>query len=167
MTEIYVQPNWRYCNNCFVLFFDGYESKGSCKAGGGHAAAGYNFWLFHSQPAELADGPNRQSNWRFCNQCFAMYFAGHQNNSGACPASAYGHNPQGFNFSLNHDVPEGPLKSQPEWRNCGYCQALVYNGYNLKGKCAGRNGGEHISALGMNFRLLYEFHLEVDDGRDT
>ena len=37
------QDNWRYCNNCHVLFYDGYPNKGVCPAGGGHVAIGDNF----------------------------------------------------------------------------------------------------------------------------
>lgn len=34
---------WRFCAKCFSLFYDGYPAKGTCPAGGGHGAAGYNF----------------------------------------------------------------------------------------------------------------------------
>jgi len=37
--------DWRFCNKCETLFFDGERSKGACAAGGGHVAAGYHFAL--------------------------------------------------------------------------------------------------------------------------
>jgi len=45
------QANWRFCNKCHGMFWDGYDAiKGSCPAGGGHTAQGYNFVLRHQQP---------------------------------------------------------------------------------------------------------------------
>lgn len=42
MTE---QLDWRYCQKCHAMFFDGYPTNGICAAGGQHEAAGYNFTL--------------------------------------------------------------------------------------------------------------------------
>jgi hypothetical protein len=42
-----IQYHWRYCNNCHVMFYDGYAQKGLCPAGGGHWAQGYMFVLPH------------------------------------------------------------------------------------------------------------------------
>ncbi len=41
------QTEWRFCNKCHVMFYDGYEAKGTCAAGGGHVAQGYGFVLPH------------------------------------------------------------------------------------------------------------------------
>src|ERR1017187_3306779 len=41
------QPDWRFCNKCEVMFFNGYGNKGRCAAGGAHVAQGYNFVLPH------------------------------------------------------------------------------------------------------------------------
>jgi hypothetical protein len=46
-----MQNNWRFCNKCHALFFDGYPEKGRCSAGGGHVAQGYNFKLFYVDDA--------------------------------------------------------------------------------------------------------------------
>ena len=42
-----VQADWRFCEKCQSMFFDGYPTKGICPAGGAHKAEGYNFVLAH------------------------------------------------------------------------------------------------------------------------
>ncbi len=44
-THLHKQINWRFCVKCQAMFFDGSPSKGTCPAGGGHQAEGYNFIL--------------------------------------------------------------------------------------------------------------------------
>ncbi|MGO1068367.1 hypothetical protein [Lysobacter sp. CA199] len=48
------QTEWRFCNKCHAMFYDGYgergAEKGQCPAGGGHIAQGYGFVLPHSRP---------------------------------------------------------------------------------------------------------------------
>ena len=39
------QANWRFCQKCNAMFYDGYPDKGNCPAGGGHTAQGFNFNL--------------------------------------------------------------------------------------------------------------------------
>jgi hypothetical protein len=41
------QPDWRFCNKCQAMFYDGYPNKGRCAAGGAHVAQGYNFVVPH------------------------------------------------------------------------------------------------------------------------
>lgn len=47
----HTQSNWRFCHQCFSLFFNGDSSgrKGICngapQSGGGHKAAGFDFYL--------------------------------------------------------------------------------------------------------------------------
>ena len=48
------QTEWRFCNKCHAMFYDGYGEKGTekgqCPAGGGHMAQGYGFVLPHELP---------------------------------------------------------------------------------------------------------------------
>jgi hypothetical protein len=39
------QEQWRFCEKCRVMFWNGEANKGSCAAGGGHSAQGFNFKL--------------------------------------------------------------------------------------------------------------------------
>ena len=89
-----VQADWRFCQKCQSLFFDGFPAKGVCPAGGGHSAAGFMFILPHDVP-----GPG-QAAWRFCEKCNAMFFDGYPT-KGVCPAGD-AHRAEGFNFVLPH-----------------------------------------------------------------
>ena len=134
-----VQGNWRFCNKCYALFFDGSPNKGACAAGGAHVAQGFNFVLPHD-----AAGIG-QNDWRFCNKCNAMFFDGYPG-KGVCAAGG-AHVAQGFNFALPHDA-GGP--GQNDWRFCQKCQALFFDGNPIKGTCPAGNGH---AAAGYNFVL--------------
>ena len=88
------QPDWRFCNQCHGLFFDGFPDKGRCPAGHGHQAQGLNFFL----PHDLAETPQAQAAWRFCHKCSVMFFDGFPD-KGRCPAGG-GHEAAGFTFVL-------------------------------------------------------------------
>ena len=137
------QPDWRFCNKCEAMFFNGYPSKGSCPAGGAHVAQGYNFVL----PHDLEETPTAQRHWRFCNKCEAMFLNGY-GNKGRCAAGGI-HVAQGYNFVLPHDLEETPT-AQRHWRFCNKCEVMFFNGYGNKGRCAA--GGAHV-AQGYNFVL--------------
>jgi hypothetical protein len=139
------QVDWRYCQNCHVLFFDGYPDKGRCLATQGHFAQGLNFAL----PYGGGGASPAQANWRYCDKCHAMFYDGYTD-KGRCPAGG-GHNAQGINFSLPHTVtPNG--SAQGNWRYCEKCHAMFYDGYGDKGRCAA--GGGH-NAQGLLFALPY------------
>ena len=90
---------WRFCNQCFVMFFDGNPQKGHCPGGtNGHVAQGLTFNLPHDTPETEHD----QAHWRFCNKCAGMFFHGFPQN-GTCPAGQ-------FPFSAN------PSKYSPKQR---------------------------------------------------
>ncbi|HRD76012.1 MAG TPA: hypothetical protein PK264_08735 [Hyphomicrobiaceae bacterium] len=151
------QSSWRFCNKCFTLFFDGYPTKGSCPAGGGHVAQGYIFNLHHDvrkQPPRVTGRFAWQYDWRFCNKCFAMFFDGYPA-KGRCPAGG-GHVAQGFNFGLdftNESQRRPPVGVfQTTWRFCGKCNGMFFDGYPTKGRCQG--GGAHAAA-GWMFHLAF------------
>ena len=106
------QYDWRFCNKCSTMFFDGYPNKGSCPGGGGHAAAGYMFGL-NFQPPSV----QHQRDWRFCNKCEALFFDGYRD-KGRCPAGG-GHVAQGYNFHLPYQEvlsPAQQIVSIRSWR---------------------------------------------------
>jgi hypothetical protein len=90
------QPNWRFCNKCEALFFDGYPQKGVCAAGGGHVAAGYNFTLRYDAKAEGT------TDWRLCNKCQVL-FRSATINKGICAAGG-GHVAAGYSFVIDTEV---------------------------------------------------------------
>ncbi|HVS83299.1 MAG TPA: hypothetical protein VHE60_16345 [Pyrinomonadaceae bacterium] len=136
------QDNWRRCNKCLAMFYNGYRDKGRCPKGGAHmkrAEDVSNFKLTYDSA-----GPG-QRDWRFCNKCHALFFDGYPN-KGVCPAGG-GHFAQGFNFTLLHDT---NVPGQRDWRFCNKCEVMFYNGWDEKGVCAAR--GVHVAA-GYNFVL--------------
>lgn len=57
------QRDWRFCQKCFSMFFDGYPDKGRCPAGGTHQAQGFNFVLpFHLDETAIFDSGPLTSN---------------------------------------------------------------------------------------------------------
>ena len=90
-----------------------------------------------------------QEPWRFCDKCFAMFFAG-GGTKGKCPADGGEHHAQGLLFAPHYDdaTPAQP-SVQYNWRFCSKCFAMFYNG-SAQGRCP--SGGVHV-AQGFNFGL--------------
>jgi prepilin-type processing-associated H-X9-DG protein len=149
-----IQKDWRFCQKCNALFFDGSASKGVCPAGGEHSAAGYVFSLEHDV------GGAGQPDWRFCRKCQSMFYNGFATR-GVCPAGE-AHEKEGYNFALEHDQ-AGRMRyqkagqlAQPAWRYCEKCQSLFFDGFQTKGVCPA--GGAH-SAQGYEFVLPYQENI--------
>jgi hypothetical protein len=146
-----VQADWRFCQKCQSMFFDGYPAKGVCPAGGDHSAAGYNFVLPHD-----VSGLG-QADWRFCQKCQSLFFDGYPT-KGVCPAGG-AHNAAGYNFVLAHDdtgwarLRKARQPAQTDWRFCQKCQSMFFDGYPAKGVCPA--GGGH-SAARYNFVLAHK-----------
>jgi len=140
------QSAWRFCQKCHAMFFDGYPDKGVCRAGGGHAAAGFDFVLSHDAP----ESEHEQADWRFCQKCHAVFFDGYPD-KGSCPAGG-GHAAAGFHFMLPHEVTETG-QAQASWRFCQSCHVMFFDGSADKGLCPGPSGHE---AAGFNFVLTHD-----------
>jgi hypothetical protein len=102
------QINWRYCDKCQQMFFDGFPVKGTCPAdighsstgvmgGSGHRAYGYKFRLRHDAPGSAG----YQEGWRYCENCMVMFWDGWEN-KGRCPKpkGGFGHKAFGYKFLL-------------------------------------------------------------------
>ena len=87
-----------------------------------------------------------QNNWRYCEKCEALFYAGH--GGGKCPAGG-SHQPGYGNYSLIHDRNH---EGQNNWRYCRKCQGLYFAGYNA-GKCSA--GGSHQSGQ-ANYSLIHD-----------
>jgi hypothetical protein len=88
------QGEWRFCRKCSVLFFNGFPQKGVCAGGGGHEAAGLNFFLYHNRPAHS----DEEGNWHFCTKCHGLFTTSVA--QVGCPADGKGHvtDPTAFRF---------------------------------------------------------------------
>jgi hypothetical protein len=106
MTE---QPDWRFCENCQTIFYDGFPNKGLYPAAprtpggklgliGPHVAQGFNFNL----PYDAPETGSAQTAWRYCTKCGAMFYDGFPD-KGYCMGGG-GHEAAGYNFTLPHDV---------------------------------------------------------------
>ena len=137
------QRDWRFCQKCFVMFYDG-GKVGGCATGGVHAAQGYNFFL----PYDVRETSTAQTNWRRCQSCQGMFFYGFRGQGGRCPAGGAHSVALSPNYVLPHDVPGRPT-AQTEWRFCQKCFVMFY-GYQEKGRCPA--GGAHAAA-GFGFVL--------------
>ncbi|MET9913485.1 hypothetical protein ABZZ74_43165 [Streptomyces sp. NPDC006476] len=148
-----MQLDWRFCQKCNVMFFDGFPDKGSCAAEGPHVASGFVFAL----PHDIPPAPKSQAAWRYCAKCHAMFYDGFPQ-KGACPTDGGGHAAAGYGFVLPHDVPPTG-NAQDAWRYCGKCSAMFYDGFPGKGRCDG--GGEHV-AQGFVFVLPHDVPASLD-----
>ena len=141
------QGEWRFCDKCESMFWNGTDKKGACPAGGAHVAQGFLFWLHYDDAA--VETAAVQYGWRYCSKCSSLFYNGYPT-KGRCPAGG-AHFAQGFMFGLNHQ-PAAPPSSQTEWRFCEKCFALFWNGATAKGRCAA--GGAHL-AQGFVFNIPY------------
>jgi hypothetical protein len=97
------QRNWRFCNKCGSLWFNGGQSHGVCPAGGSHTSVGSGDYALFNQGADFAEDIALQRNWRFCSDCFVLWFAG-KDFPGVCSAGG-GHNVSGSgDYALMTDI---------------------------------------------------------------
>jgi hypothetical protein len=144
-----IQADWRYCQNCHSMFYNGYTNAGACVytgSGGAHVAQGFNFDL----PHDIVPTTTSQDQWRFCTKCFVMFYNG-DNDKGTCVKGG-GHTAEGFVFVLTHDIPS-TMVDQDQWKFCSRCHTMFYDGYADKGLCAAGDG--HTSS-GYNFVLPHD-----------
>lgn len=147
-----LQRDWRFCQKCFAMFFNGFPDKGQCQAGGSHDAQGFDFAL----PFDTTPTPSTQDAWRFCQKCHAMFFDGFPH-KGRCAVGGE-HAAQGFNFRLPHDVAP-TATAQDRWRFCEKCSSMFFDGFPQKGACPA--GGVHV-AQGFMFVLPHDVPQVLD-----
>jgi hypothetical protein len=97
------QRNWRFCNKCRSLWFNGKPTNGVCAAGDSHTTEGSGDYALVNQGPNFAGDIGLQRDWRFCSDCFVLWFNGKSTN-GVCPAGG-GHNVSGSgDYALVHDT---------------------------------------------------------------
>lgn len=84
-TNVPGQANWRWCNKCQGLWFAGNATNGVCPAGGAHTKVGSGNYTLAQQSSAGPAGAG-QANWRWCNKCQGLWFAG--NSGSKCPAGS-------------------------------------------------------------------------------
>lgn len=107
MTE---QADWRLCNNCQVLFWNGSPNKGKCpNTDGGHVVAGKaNYTLDGDTGPGGAIPAGAQDDWRWCENCMVLWWNGLDYQKGPCAATNSDHQPgNSWNFTLQSG-PDSP-----------------------------------------------------------
>lgn len=92
-----------------------------------------------------------QRNWRWCNKCQGLWFAGNPT-SGACPAGGAHVKTGSGNYSLVHQATIAP--GQSNWRWCSKCQGLWFAGNATSGACPA--GGAHVQTGSGNYTLAHQ-----------
>jgi hypothetical protein len=155
-----LQANYRFCRKCAALFWDGDSHfKGRCHRGGSHEAAGLNYVLQHS----LAEDAQHQANWRRCSKCASVFWNGDPANSGLCAAAGL-HQAGTLDLLLTHPSLEEDATTQANWRFCGKCFGLFWDGYGEKGACP-KDGAGH-SSIGFDFLLSHDVDATPERQRD-
>lgn len=144
------QGNWRWCNNCSGLWFNG-DAAGSniCPAGGPHPFyPDYNYLLRYGSKTPAG----HQGNWRYCNKCRGLWFAGGAGTS-SCPAGGR-HSSQGSrNYRLRYGAPPASGNWDDDWHSCTKCKGLFWL-FGDAGQCPA--GGEH-SPGGREYKLSFTY----------
>ncbi|MDF0653187.1 MAG: hypothetical protein P0121_17180, partial [Nitrospira sp.] len=94
-----------------------------------HAPLGYKFLLSHDIP----EGPNQQSNYRFCKRCATLFWAGNGEARTRCHRGG-SHEAAGHNYVLLHSVTEDG-QNQANWHRCAKCASVFWNGDHINGLC--------------------------------
>jgi len=87
-----------------------------------------------------------QDNWRFCNKCMSLVYAG--NPPAACPAKGLHSLGNSWNYVLAMNMPSFP--GQNNWKWCLKCQAVAYAGFGA-GVCSA--GGAHDQLRSADYRI--------------
>jgi hypothetical protein len=91
-----------------------------------------------------------QSDWRWCDKCQGLFFAG--NNQGVCPAGGAHNDTGSSNYTLATSAPgQYDANCQPGWSWCDRCQGLFFAGNDTFGVCPA--GGTHDDAGSNNYKL--------------
>jgi hypothetical protein len=165
------QDNWRRCLKCNGMFWDGRWTKGSCPAGDTHSAEDPKDPMKCLQDElilayDVSEDSNNQANWRFCTQCFGMFFDGYAV-KGVCPVrnpdgSKKGHIGGVHNFVLPHDIPVDRWH-QSGWCFCHKCNVLFF--VDVGGGRCPFDGGSH-EAQGYQFVLPHRIWQDSGNDRD-
>src|SRR5262249_33381512 len=140
------QPDWRFCDKCYSLFWNGDGRDGVCALDGEpHRAAGFNFQVPFT-PGTVAQ-PDQF--WRYCVKCASLFYQGDQ---GICPKHLAAPAGGGWYFSPSENVPTS-LEWQGSWRRCSKCAGLYFDGYPDNGCCPADGQGHERWLFGPEYVL--------------
>ncbi|RSL85668.1 hypothetical protein CDV31_016527 [Fusarium ambrosium] len=140
------QDQWRWCNKCQALAFDGHTC---CPAGGAHInTTSWNYTLIANDPAL----PNSQSGWMWCNKCYGLAYS-KDVSDGTCPRGGTHDHAGSADYALPMNV--GPSGGQNQWSWCKWCQQLWWSG-NGEGRCSHSPVGGHSTDRSADYTLSFK-----------
>ena len=149
-----IQYNWRFCQKCWAMFYNG-GPRGRCPNGGAHVAQGFNFGLDHAGSGP----PSSQTEWRFCQQCFALFYNG-GSFKGRCPAGG-GHVAQGFVFNLPYRAGAAAAAAPANLPD-----VLAFDNNSITFKGGVPVGGYSHVKLHQDGQVEFESHFHDSGGTD-
>ena len=162
------QANWKWCQRCQSLAYAD-VGNGVCPAGGEHDLSNSsNYVLNYVRQDDFQPPEGQQANWKWCDNCKSLAYAGRGN--GVCPAppAGEGHHHNSFNYVLNYvrqDDFQPPEGQQANWKWCDRCQSLAYAGRG-GGVCPAPGGGAHHNQS-YNYVLTFRLNEEGKRRRKT
>ena len=85
-----------------------------------------------------------QNNWKWCNKCQALAFAGHPSPGPCSAGGTHNHNGSGqYDLNLKYTV---AANEQSNWRWCRKCEVLSYAGEPSPGACAAGGSHNHLGS---------------------
>jgi len=92
-----------------------------------------------------------QDNWRWCNKCQGLFFAG--NPTSVCPAGGQ-HNPPATSGSADYILDDNVgTPRQANWRWCNKCQGLFFAGNPTTGACPARGGHDFSGSADYDLNM--------------
>jgi hypothetical protein len=130
------QDDWRFCDKCNSLFWNGDGGNGVCARDRlAHEEAGFNFQVpYTTSPVHQPD-----QFWRYCLKCASLF---HQGAGGICPKDHGPHEAEGWYFSPPTNKPTS-VEWQGNWRQCSKCAGLYFDGYSDNKGCCPADGLGH------------------------
>lgn len=147
-----IQDGWRRCNKCQGLYY-GWLRPNPCPAGGNHDATGSLPYRLNNLLAGAQAGTGRQADWRWCDRCQALHYAGPGRGPSVCPAGG-AHDNAGGNYVL-YTVPRYHAQAQEDWTWCSACGVLFFGTNQPQSRCPAAGGRPHTPTGSGNYSLVY------------
>lgn len=130
--------------------YDGHSDSGIVTISGGDGDdATVNFTLTHKT----------QDNWRWCNKCQCLAFAGNPSPGPCIAGGNHDHHGSG-NYRMIKGV--GPTGGQNNWRWCNRCQCMSFAGNPTLGIC--HAGGNHAHQGSGDYTLQNDISILAGQG---
>lgn len=153
------QAGWLFCAKCECLYFGDGSIKGPCPQDGtNHLGGSDSYNSFNYMMVGDVGGTSRQSGWRYCDKCTALFYGPNQSAS-FCPNTTGGltHHAAGTVYSLVANVPSAP--GQHGWKWCSKCQSLFYGPSQAESNCP-KDGSQHDGSTSSDYAMVRSLYHE-------